>query len=118
MTKLFLFLILIFPLNLWAEPVNNIDTKHAVSSTILIDVRTVGEFNAGHLPDAINIDYQVIRENIENYYPDKSSPIKVYCRSGNRSGIAKATLELMGYTNVENIGGYEMLRHLPEYQKK
>ncbi|MGS0730402.1 rhodanese-like domain-containing protein, partial [Shewanella sp. 0m-11] len=33
----------------------------------------------------------------------------VYCRSGNRSGIANKMLVSEGYTNVYNGGGYQML---------
>ena len=34
----------------------------------------------------------------------------VYCRSGRRSGIAEATLREKGFTNLENVGGFEQLR--------
>jgi phage shock protein E len=35
----------------------------------------------------------------------KSTPIKLYCRSGVRAGLALIELEALGYTNVENVGG-------------
>jgi phage shock protein E len=34
----------------------------------------------------------------------------VYCRSGKRAAIAKQTLDKLGYTKVENAGGYEDLK--------
>ena len=73
---------------------------------IWIDVRTLEEFNAGHLEQAIHIPYQVIADKIESVTKDKQAQIKVYCKSGGRAGIAKKTLDQLGYTNVTNAGGY------------
>ncbi len=38
---------------------------------------------------------------------DKDAEIYVYCRSGRRSGIAKAALDEAGFTRVVNAGGLE-----------
>ena len=35
--------------------------------------------------------------------------VLIYCRTGNRAGVALQQLESWGYTNVHNIGGYETL---------
>lgn len=77
---------------------------------IWIDVRTAGEFNAGHLDGALHIPYDVIGDQITSAIPDKDAEIHVYCRTGRRSGIALKTLEGMGYTNVVNEGGYAKLK--------
>jgi len=42
---------------------------------------------------------------IESLNLSKNAPIKLYCRSGVRAGIALTALEELGYTNVENVGG-------------
>ena len=69
----------------------------------LIDVRTPEEFKSGYLEDAINIEWQ----NIKNLNKEikKDDKIYLYCRSGNRSGKATDILINMGYKNVKNIGG-------------
>jgi phage shock protein E len=72
---------------------------------LLIDVRTEEEYNSGFIPTAINIPYDVIAENLPT--EDKSALIILYCRSGRRSGIAKETLEGLGFTNVINFGAVE-----------
>jgi len=77
---------------------------------IIIDVRTEQEFNAGHISGAINIPYDVIAEKIGEVTTDLNKKIIVYCRSGRRSGIAKNTLEKLGYNNVENGGSLEDMR--------
>ena len=70
---------------------------------ILVDVRTKQEYESGYIPTAINIPYREIGE----YLPtdDRSAKIILYCRSGRRSGIAKDTLDKLGFNNVIDFGG-------------
>jgi rhodanese-related sulfurtransferase len=72
-------------------------------NTYLVDVRTEEEYNSGAIPSAINIPFDVIAGNLPT--EDRSARIIVYCRSGNRSGIATDTLEDLGFTNVLDFGG-------------
>lgn len=74
---------------------------------LIIDVRTVREWNNGHLEGAILIPYNHIGEKIESVTKDKSQKIYVYCRSGRRSQIAKEALEKLGYKDVVNLGSLE-----------
>ena len=77
----------------------------AVSPTAhLVDVRTPGEFAAGHYPGAENIPLDQIEKD-PSIMGEKGQEIIVYCRSGRRSGIAKEKLQKAGYTNVKNGGG-------------
>ena len=84
---------------------------HAVVATdgpvIWIDVRSVEEYDAGHIEGHPNIPHEQIGQSISEITTDKSTPIRLYCRSGRRSGLAQQTLQAMGYTNVVNMGGYE-----------
>ena len=68
----------------------------------LVDVRTAEEYRAGAIPSAVNIPYDVIAGNLPTQ--DRNARIVVYCRSGNRSGKAKATLDSLGFRNVNNFG--------------
>ena len=72
-------------------------------ATILVDVRSEGEYNSGAIPSAINIPYDVIADNLPTQ--DRSARIMVYCRSGSRSAVAADTLESLGFTNVLDFGG-------------
>ena len=76
---------------------------------IWIDVRTEEEYVQGHLANAINIPYEEIGARVSQVTEDKSADIRVYCRTGRRSGIAKETLESLGYDHVTNEGGYQDL---------
>ncbi len=78
----------------------------------IIDVRTVREFGNGHLQGSVNIPYEVIVDRISEVTPNKTDLIVVYCRKGRRSGIAQRSLNLAGYTNVVNGGGYSSLQEL------
>lgn len=77
---------------------------------VLIDVRTAGEFAAGSLPGAVNISHLQIAEQIAAVVPDKHAPVVLYCRSGNRSGIAQDVLQQLGYTRVINAGAFVSLK--------
>ena len=76
--------------------------SHALT---VIDVRTLDEWNSGHLESAINIEWQNIT-SIQSNIP-KNEEIYLYCRSGNRSGKATKILLDAGYTNVINAGSIE-----------
>jgi phage shock protein E len=74
---------------------------------ILIDVRTPAEYAEGHYQGAVNHELDLV---MAGHYPDapRSAHIQVYCRSGNRSGIAKQILDQAGFTQVENIGAFNL----------
>ena len=72
---------------------------------IILDVRTIAEYNEGHIPNAICIPNETIGSNIINELPDKEQLILVYCRSGNRSKQAAEKLRKLGYTNLIEFGG-------------
>ena len=61
-----------------------------INANIVIDVRTPGEWSAGHLEGTKNIEWQDIL-NIKNSV-NKDEEIYLYCRSGNRSGRATQIL--------------------------
>lgn len=84
---------------------------HAVEQTgLLIDVRTAEEFQSGHLNRAVNLPLEYISADIGRFAADKTTPIRLYCRSGRRAEAALQTLKEMGYTNVRNLGAYEDLK--------
>lgn len=81
---------------------------NGVKPAVVIDVRTPEEYAAGHIDGALNIPFDQIAKGIQSVKGlDKDQPILLYCRTGNRSGIAKATLEKEGYRRVINGGAIE-----------
>lgn len=86
-----------------AEP----DLAVWLENGVIVDTRTTMEFNAGHIADAVLLPHDTIEQTIASVAPDKSTPIILYCRSGNRAGIAKSVLNELGYENVVNLGGQQ-----------
>jgi len=81
-----------------------------VRPAVIIDVRTPEEFAAGHVDGALNIPYEQIVGGVQSIRNlQKDSPILLYCRSGRRSAIARASLEQQGYKRVMDGGGMTTL---------
>lgn len=74
----------------------------------LIDVRTPEEFEAGHIPKAININVlnpEDFQSQVECLDPEK--PVYLYCKLGGRSKRAAKELEQIGFTQLYDLrGGY------------
>ncbi|QBG46397.1 rhodanese-like domain-containing protein [Verrucomicrobia bacterium S94] len=85
------------------------------NGALIIDTRTAGEFERGHVKDAGNIPHDTIVDRIVQHTTDKAAPIILYCRSGNRSAVAKRNLITAGYTNVIDAGCIgNMQRNMPK----
>jgi len=82
-------------------------SQSELDNVVLVDVRTPGEFNAGHLEKAINIDWLGDSFSAEFEKIEKNQTIYLYCKSGKRSADATKFLDSLGYKNVVNLeGGY------------
>ncbi|MEP7107508.1 MAG: rhodanese-like domain-containing protein [Ferruginibacter sp.] len=75
-------------------------------SVQLLDVRTPGEFNGGHIKNALLADWKDENEfNRRIGYIDKQKPVFVYCLGGSRSAAAAAKMRELGYRNVYELKG-------------
>ena len=84
-------------------PGQSID-EYSTGEHILLDVRTEVEFLNGHLPGAINIPVDSLRNRIGEL--NQSKTIIEYCQIGLRGYIAERILKQNGF-NVFNVsGGY------------
>ena len=70
------------------------------SKVYLIDVRSIQEYNEGHLQNALNIPVYDIERDIKYSVQNKNEIIILYCQSDKRSKKAKKILEKMGFVNV------------------
>lgn len=69
----------------------------------VLDVRTPREFEAVHLPGAALIPVEELEGRIDELPADTSTPILIYCRSGNRSTVAAQVLIEHGYRNLLHL---------------
>jgi phage shock protein E len=79
---------------------------------LVVDVRSTEEFNAGHLPDVVNIPLGELQSVLPRRVSDKNQVLLLHCLSGTRSGIAKRALKAMGYTRVFNLGSLTRARRI------
>ncbi|TWT72202.1 FAD-dependent oxidoreductase [Crateriforma conspicua] len=70
-----------------------------------IDVRTPGEFAKGHLPDAVNVPLEELRDRLDEIPRDRR--VVTYCQVGLRGYMASRILMQRGF-DVKNLsGGYK-----------
>ncbi len=69
----------------------------------LIDVREAEEFEAGHIPGAINVRASILSQQALRILKDPSHPVVVVCAGGHRSAIAALELQALGYTAVASL---------------
>ena len=80
----------------------------ADSNTVILDVRTPAEYNAGSIPGSILIDINSREFQSKITKLDRDKTYLVYCRTGNRSSTAARIMtRQLGFTDVKNlVGGY------------
>ncbi|HSP53701.1 MAG TPA: rhodanese-like domain-containing protein [Cryobacterium sp.] len=79
--------------------------QSAISAdAVVVDVRTPGEYAAGHLEGAMNVDVQASDFDSQMSALPTDGDYVVYCRSGNRSAAAAARLADLGFTSVTDAG--------------
>ena len=72
---------------------------------ILVDVRTIEEYESGHIQDAVNFDFYSESFQKEILSIDKRSSIILYCRTQNRSIKTANYLKENGYKEITVIEG-------------
>ena len=105
MKKIISFVLLSLFLVACTQKFKTIATNEAIelidNGAIVIDVRSLDEYNTGHIRGAVNIPLDMI--NTISYGKDES--LIIYCASGKRSLEAVNTLSDMGYTFLYNLDG-------------
>ena len=72
---------------------------------ILLDVRTTGEYQSGHIEDSINIPHDQLLQNIDVLNQYRDQPIAVFCRSGRRAQLVINTLADNEFEQLVDIEG-------------
>lgn len=75
------------------------------ADAVWIDVRSSVEHAIDNIDGDPLISYEEITKGVNELFPDKSTEIYLYCRSGRRADVAMHELQEAGYTNVSNVGG-------------
>jgi len=80
-----------------------------VQGAVIVDVRTKGEYQSGHVKGSINIPLDNLGNNLSKIKKDK--PVITCCASGMRSASAKNILRSNGFKEVYNGGGWMSLQN-------
>ena len=84
----------------------NLLTKIETKQNLLIlDVRSPKEYREGHIPGAINIEYDEIGDRINEIADYKNSTVVVYCERGIRAKVAENTLISEGFKLILHLEG-------------
>lgn len=75
------------------------------AAALFLDVREENEFDAGHLPGAIQLSWRELGERAVEVLPSFTTPIVAYCTIGHRSAIAADILQELGYQDVVSVKG-------------
>jgi rhodanese-related sulfurtransferase len=67
----------------------------------IVDVRTPGEFQMGHIAGAVNVPVDELQSAAANW--DRAKSYVVYCATGARSAQAQSTMQSMGFKNVADF---------------
>lgn len=87
-----------------------IDYKEMLNNGgVIVDVRSKGEYNSGHIKGSINIPLDQLSSNLKKFKTEQ--PIITCCASGMRSGAAKNLLKSKGYVNTVNGGSWYSLNN-------
>jgi hydroxyacylglutathione hydrolase len=104
-------------------PVHDLHDALPPKDLQILDVRTPGERQDGHIPGSTYIFLPELEKKAERL--DKAMPVAVYCDSGYRASLAASLLLRMGFEDVRNVPGswkawkalkYEV--HMPKERKK
>lgn len=106
-TKIFTGLALAVTMLFTTTACSTTEAIDASTATAIIDVRTVEEFNAGHLEGAVNIPVEVgdFVGAVSQLAP--AGKYLIYCKSGRRAGLAIDQMTQLGFTDMSNLGSLE-----------
>jgi len=76
-----------------------------VDAPVVIDVRSVLEYRAGHVPGAINVPHTEMKERLGELQGFRDRDIVLYCKSGRRAAIAEGILRDAGYHRLLHLRG-------------
>ena len=83
--------------------VEEFDRLRAEKHAVVLDVRTEKEFKAGHIPGAINLDFNSGEFAKKFGQLDKGKTYLVHCASGGRSAKASSQMTQGAFSNVVNL---------------
>ncbi len=79
--------------------------KKANNNIVVLDVRSVEEYEDGHVAGAINTSHNTVADKLNKLSQYKDNTVVVYCRSGRRAAFAENILAENGFKNLRHLTG-------------
>ena len=76
------------------------------SRLTIVDVRSSGEYESGHVPGAIHIPYWAMLTRHSEIPTGHDEPVVIYCEHGPRAKLAKLFLKMAGFDQVVYLTGH------------
>lgn len=95
------------------------EARAAIKSSqvsVVIDVRSDAEWNAGHYPNARHIPMQELTHELPHQIQDHSVGILFYCRTGHRAASAARMAQHLGYTNIYYLDRSDWQALMPRHR--
>lgn len=83
--------------------VDDLDRRRSAGDVVVLDVRTLIEFEKGHVPGAVNVPLLQLRDGGPDI--DRGKTVAAFCGSGYRASIAAGLLRQRGFAHVANVPG-------------
>lgn len=80
-------------------------SSFSYAETVWVDVRSAVEHSLDNIEGDVRIAHSEVVEGISKLHPNRTTEIRLYCRSGGRANKAMQALKAAGYTHVSNAGG-------------
>ena len=87
------------------SPAKAIRLMNNNSEILVLDIRSVAEFKAGHIKGAKNIPAKDISNQLTGYTNFKDKPVLVYCNTGSSVTSAIKSLKNAGFEHINNLEG-------------
>ena len=88
-----------------AGGLKNVDAAGVIAAQAkgaqVVDVRSGGEFEIGHIPGAVNAPIDQLQASVASW--DRNATYVVYCATGSRSAVAVQTMQTMGFKNIDHF---------------
>ena len=95
---------------LFGKSTNNV-AEYQEKGAVILDVRSPGEYQGGHIKNAIHIPVQELGNRI-NEIKKLNKPVIAYCASGMRSSSATSLLKSKGIDAINGGGMGSLQRKL------
>jgi len=73
---------------------------------VILDVRSVAEFERGHVRGAIHIPHDELAARLDELPSDPGEEVVLYCQTGRRAALAAAVLHEAGYEHLHDLEGH------------